>query len=63
MSEWQALAAGLAFYFILEGVMPFFNPPAFKRAMVMMVQLDDRHLRWVGGAMILLGISILFLVK
>jgi uncharacterized protein YjeT (DUF2065 family) len=63
MSEWQALAAGFAFYLILEGVMPFFNPPSFKRAMAMMIELSDQHLRWVGGAMIFIGIIILFSVK
>jgi len=63
MSEWQALAAGFAFYLILEGLLPFFNPPSFKQAMAMMIQMSDRQLRWVGGSMMAVGLIILFSVK
>ena len=63
MSEWQALAAGFAFYLILEGVMPFFNPGGFKRAMSVMLELSDEQLRKFGAVMMVVGIILLFWIK
>jgi uncharacterized protein YjeT (DUF2065 family) len=63
MSDWQALAAGFAFYLILEGLMPFFNPSGFKRVLAMSLDLSDKQLRNFGGFMLLAGIILLFSVK
>ena len=63
MSEWQALAAGFAFYLILEGLMPFFNPSGFKRLLAMTSELDEQQLRKMGAVMLVLGLILLFSVK
>lgn len=63
MSEWQALVAGLAFYLIFEGVLPFFNPSGFKRFLAMSQDLTDRQLRGFGAVMLVLGLMLLFSVK
>ena len=63
MSEWQALGAGFAFYLILEGLMPFFNPEGFKRVMALTSQMDPGSLRKMGGAMMLFGVLLLFWIK
>lgn len=63
MSEWQALGAGFAFYLILEGLLPFFNPVGFKKAMMVMMQTEERHLRQFGGVMIVCGLILLFSIK
>jgi len=63
MSEWQALIAGFAFYLILEGLMPFFNPSGFKRMLVMSLQASDKQLRGFGAVMLFVGVILLFSVK
>ena len=63
MSEWQALLAGFAFYLILEGFMPFFNPSGFKRILAMTEQLDESVLRKMGAVMLIAGVILLFYVK
>jgi len=63
MSEWGALLAGFAFYLILEGLMPFFNPSGFKRLLATSLQLTDDQLRKFGAVMLILGVILLFSVK
>ena len=63
MTEWQALIAGFAFYLILEGLLPFFNPRGFKRFLAMTQELPESQLRGVGAVMLVLGLLLLFSVK
>jgi len=63
MSEWGALVAGFAFYLILEGLMPFFNPSGFKKAISITLQLSDTQLRKFGAFMLIIGVILLFSVK
>lgn len=63
MSEWQALFAGIAFYLILEGLMPFFNPAGFKRLLAMMIDLPDDQIRKFGAVMLVVGVILLFSIK
>jgi uncharacterized protein YjeT (DUF2065 family) len=63
MSEWQALGAGFAFYLILEGLMPFFNPSGFKRMLAQSLQVPDASLRRFGGVMLVLGLALLFSIR
>ena len=63
MSEWQALGAGFAFYLILEGLMPFFNPAGFKRMLAASQYFTEGQLRGFGGVMLVLGLILLFTLK
>lgn len=63
MSEWQAMIAGFAFYLILEGLLPFFNPRGLKRFMAMSQDLTERQLRVFGAIMLIAGMLLLFSVK
>ncbi|MBX2849384.1 MAG: DUF2065 domain-containing protein [Acidiferrobacterales bacterium] len=63
MSEWQALLAGVGFYLILEGLLPFLNPGGFKRVLLMMQDLPEEHIRKFGAVMLVVGIIVLFSVK
>ena len=63
MSEWQALGAGFAFYLILEGLLPFFNPSGFKRVLETSLQFSDTHFRRFGAVMIIVGVILLFSIK
>ena len=61
--NWSDLWAALALYLVLEGVMPFLNPGAAKRALAAMSQLDERILRRIGLGSMIAGCVVLFLVR
>ena len=60
---WQDLAASLALVLVLEGILPFANPAAVRRALKAIEQLGDAQLRIVGLASMLLGLLLLFVVR
>ncbi|HEX7044479.1 MAG TPA: DUF2065 domain-containing protein [Burkholderiales bacterium] len=60
---WQDLLAALALVFVLEGILPFANPGAVRRALKAIDDLNDGQLRGVGLASMLLGLLLLFAVK
>jgi uncharacterized protein YjeT (DUF2065 family) len=57
------LGAGFAFYLILEGLMPFFNPSGFKRLLAMMQLVTDSQVRNFGALMLFLGFILLFSIS
>ena len=61
--NWSDLWAALALYLVLEGIMPFLNPGAAKRALATMSQLDERILRRIGLGSMIAGCVVLFLVR
>lgn len=58
-SLWLATALML----IIEGIMPFLNPAAFRRALIQVSTLSDKHLRWIGLISMLIGLAILYWVN
>jgi uncharacterized protein YjeT (DUF2065 family) len=61
--EWNDLWGALALYLVLEGVLPFLNPGAARRAFATLSQLDDRVLRLIGLGSMIAGCFILFVVR
>lgn len=60
---WEDLAAAFALYLVLEGVMPFLNPAAMRRAMSSFLSLSDQQLRYAGLASMACGAALLWLVR
>ncbi len=60
---WSDLFAGFAFYMIIEGLLPFASPTAWRRTLAGLAQLDDTQLRGVGLGIVIAGLAILFLVR
>jgi hypothetical protein len=60
---WADLFAGLAFYLILEGLLPFASPPAWRRGLAALAKLDDRQLRSFGLVVVVAGLVLLFTVR
>jgi uncharacterized protein YjeT (DUF2065 family) len=60
---WADLFAGLAFYLILEGLLPFASPRRWRRGLAAMAELNDRQLRGFGFAIVVLGLILLFFVR
>ncbi|HVY24105.1 MAG TPA: DUF2065 domain-containing protein [Steroidobacteraceae bacterium] len=63
MMNWSDLFTGLALYFVIEGIMPFLNPAALRRAMTMFVSLSDRQLRIAGLVSMIAGVMLLYVVR
>ena len=57
------LLAALGLFLVLEGIAPFVNPRALKRALARLLEVQDRELRIAGLGSMLVGILILFLVR
>ena len=60
---WSDLCAAVALYLVLEGVLPFVNPQAMKRAMLSVASLGDATLRAGGLVAILVGLALLSWVR
>jgi uncharacterized protein YjeT (DUF2065 family) len=60
---WADLFAGLAFYLILEGLLPFVAPQGWRRGLAALAKLDDRQLRSFGLVVVVAGLVLLFTVR
>jgi uncharacterized protein YjeT (DUF2065 family) len=60
---WQEILVALGLVLILEGILPFLNPAGWRRALMMLTQMDDRWLRIMGLSSMLVGLLIIHLLK
>jgi uncharacterized protein len=60
---WADLFAGLAFYLILEGLLPFAAPQGWRRGLAAIAQMDDKQLRTFGLTIVIAGLVLLFAVR
>ena len=62
MDFWQVLPAALALVLIIEGVLPFLSPRAWRQMVVGVAQQQDKVIRNVGLGSMLLGVAMLYWV-
>lgn len=60
---WSDLLAAFALYLVLEGVMPFLNPQAMRRALQSFAALEDSRLRTIGLSSMVAGAALLYWVR
>jgi len=60
---WHDLLAAIALVLVIEGLLPFANPDAMRRAMLALAGLDDHTLRFAGLTLMVLGCLLLFAVN
>lgn len=60
---WADLFAGLAFYLILEGLLPFAAPQGWRRGLAAIARMDDKQLRTFGLTIVIAGLVLLFAVR
>ena len=60
---WPDLAAALGLLLVIEGILPFLNPGAVRRTLQQISATDDGVLRAAGGASMLAGVLVLWLVR
>ena len=57
------LLAALGLFLVLEGIAPFLNPSAVKRALARLAAVGERELRIAGLGSMLAGVIVLFLAR
>ncbi len=60
---WSDLFVGLAFYLIIEGLLPFATPGGWRRGLTLLGQLEDNQLRSFGLGLVIAGLGLLFLIR
>ena len=60
---WADLLAGLAFYLILEGLLPFVAPQQWRRSLAALATLNEGRLRVFGLAAVIGGLLLLYGVR
>lgn len=60
---WTDLWSALALVLVLEGLLPTLSPRAYRKAMLAMVQMDERSIRITGLISMIIGALFLYLVK
>jgi len=61
--NWDDLFSALALVLIIEGLMPFISPSAYKKNMEQMLKLDDSSLRKVALGSMVVGVFFLYLIR
>ena len=59
----QHLLVAFCLMLILEGILPFLCPQRWRKLVVQLAQISDRHMRLLGLASMLLGLGLLLLVR
>jgi uncharacterized protein YjeT (DUF2065 family) len=60
---WQDLLTALCLVMVLEGILPFAAPKQWRLAMLNAMQLDDKSLRIMGLASMLVGVAMLYWLR
>ncbi len=63
MSLGEILVPALALMLIMEGVLPFLSPTAWREAFSRMIQFKDGQLRFMGLVSMLAGLLLLLLIQ
>jgi uncharacterized protein YjeT (DUF2065 family) len=61
--QWSDLLAAFALYLVLEGIMPFLNPPFMKRVMQSFAEATERQLRVGGFVSMMAGLVLLYFIR
>ena len=61
--NWEDFLAALALVLIFEGLIPFFSPQGYKNMVQQMATMPPQTLRYVGLALMILGVVSLYLVR
>jgi uncharacterized protein YjeT (DUF2065 family) len=60
---WQELFIALCLVLIIEGALPFLSPRSWRKLAYQVAQLDDRSMRIMGLASMLVGVAVLYWIN
>lgn len=58
---WHDLSNAIGLMLVIEGIGPFANPAAMRRAFLLASQMQDRNLRWLGLVSMVCGVAVMYL--
>jgi uncharacterized protein len=61
-SFWDVLLAAFALMLVVEGLLPFFSPTAWRGVFERALKLSDGQIRFLGMASLLAGLVLLLLL-
>ena len=61
--QWSDLLAAFALYLIIEGILPFASPRAWKQSIELIAQLSERQLRIFGLLSMIVGLLLLAVIR
>jgi uncharacterized protein len=60
---WHDFLAAVALVLVIEGIVPFVNPGAMRRALLKMVEMNDQSLRFAGLTSMIIGVILLYVIR
>lgn len=60
---WHDLAVAFCLMLVIEGILPFLAPNRWRRMLMMLDQIDDNSMRWIGLASMLTGTVLLLIIN
>jgi uncharacterized protein len=60
---WHEVGIALCLVLVIEGIVPFLYPRRWREMVMMLSEIDDRTMRLVGLASMLLGTGLLYLIN
>ncbi|MCY4050921.1 MAG: DUF2065 domain-containing protein [Gammaproteobacteria bacterium] len=63
MINWDDLLAAFALFLILEGLLPFLNPPAFKDYVERIATMANSSIRIIGFVVMAMGLGLLYFIR
>lgn len=60
---WHDFLAAVALVLVIEGIIPFINPGAMRRAILKMVEMNDQSLRFAGLTSMMIGVILLYIIR
>lgn len=60
---WHDLLAALGLMLVLEGILPFLNPHGWRQTLWQFTQMQDRLLRLIGLASMVVGVILLYIIR
>lgn len=61
--NWNDLFSALALVLVIEGLLPFINPSAYKSTMMQMATFPEKSIRMIGLGSMIAGVVFLFLIR
>jgi len=60
---WHEVGIALCLVLVIEGIVPFLYPRRWREMVMMLSEIDDKTMRAVGLASMLLGTGLLYLIN
>lgn len=48
---------------VIEGIYPFINPTGMRRMLLMLIEMDDRAIRFLGLTSMVFGVALLLIAR